>query len=147
MEWERVLPYFAGLLAPGGWLAILENGQLANPWDGDLLPIIRRHSVYGQNFTSVDLIAELMRRNLFRVHGTVRTDPILFTQSIDEYVESFHGRASLAPERMALGRAAFDAEVRELMSAFTQDTVALQLVTEITWGKPLDPAARETSDE
>ena len=63
-----------------------------------------------------------------------------FEQTIDAYVESFHGRASLARERMTSDAAlAFDAEARRLVSAYTQHTVELQLVAEITWGIPLRP--------
>jgi SAM-dependent methyltransferase len=144
MEWDVVMPRFARLLTPGGALAILQNGQLPAPWDDELLAIIKRYSIYGQSYQSVDLIAELERRGLFRKLGAAQTPPAPFSQPIDAYVESFHGRASLARERMApAGAAAFDAKVRALVGTFGLH-VELQLVTEIVWGRPLDPAA-ETS--
>jgi SAM-dependent methyltransferase len=143
LDWEVALPRFSGLLTPGCWLAIVQNEQLPVPWGGELLPIIQRYSIY-EKFEPVHIVAELERRGLFRKYGETRTDPVPFMQSIDTYVESFHGRASLARERMPPeAAAAFDAEVRRLVSAYTAHTVELQLVAEIAWGTPLRPVAEE----
>jgi SAM-dependent methyltransferase len=136
LDWEVALPRFAQLLAPSGWLAIVQSAQLPVAWDTELLPIIQRYSIY-KNYQPIDLVAELERRGLFRKYGGVCTEPVAFTQSIGEYVESFHGRASLTRERMAAEAAAFDAEVRRLVSRFDPQIVELQIVADITWGKPL----------
>jgi SAM-dependent methyltransferase len=137
LDWEVVLPRFASLLAPGGWLAIVQNEQLPVPWGSELLPIIQRYSIYGK-FEPVDIAAELERRRLFRKADRVRTHPVPFEQTIDAYIESFHGRASLARERMSPEAAqAFDTEVRWLVSAYTAHIVELQLVADIVWGTPL----------
>jgi SAM-dependent methyltransferase len=143
LNWEVALPRFASLLAPSGWLAIVSNEQLPVPWGGELLPIIKRYSIYGK-FEPVDIAAELEHRGLFRKAGRERTHPVSFDQTIDAYIESFHGRASLARERMIPEVAqAFDAEVRRLVSAYTMHTVELQLVAEIAWGTPLRPASEQ----
>jgi SAM-dependent methyltransferase len=145
MNWEVALPRFASLLAPNGWLAIVLNEQLPVPWGAELLPIIKRYSIYGK-FESVDIATELEQRGLFRKAGRERTHPVSFEQTIDAYIESFHGRASLARERMTLEAAqAFDAEARRLVSAYTTHTVELQLVAEITWGIPLRPVSEEST--
>ena len=136
LDWEVALPRFARLLAPNGWLAIVQNVQLPVPWDAELLPIIQRYSIY-QKYQPIDIVAELEQRGLFRKHGETRTGPVAFTQPVDEYIESFHGRASLARERIAAEAAAFDAEVRHLVSRFDPQLVQLQVVGDITWGKPL----------
>jgi SAM-dependent methyltransferase len=147
MEWEIVMPRFARVLTAGGLLAILENGQLALPWDAELLPLIQKYSVYGQQYQSIDLIAELERRGLFHKHGVTQTKPVAFQQSLDAYVESFHARASLARERIGdEAAAAFDAELRDLVLRYGTDQVELQIVIDITWGRPLDPAATTTID-
>jgi SAM-dependent methyltransferase len=147
MEWEAVMPRFARVLTPRGLLAILQNGQLALPWDAELLPLIQKYSVYGQQYQSIDLIAELERRGLLHKHGTTQTKPVPFQQSLDHYVESFHGRASLARERIGgEAAAAFDTELRNLVLQHGTDRVELQIVTDIVWGRPLDPAATATSD-
>jgi SAM-dependent methyltransferase len=143
MEWDVVMPRFARLLTPGGTLAILQSGQLGVPWEAELLSIIKRYSIYGQEYHPVDLVVELEGRELFQKLGSAQTTPALFSQSIGDYVESFHARASLTRERMPAADAdAFDAEVRQLVATYMQDAVELQIVAEIAWGKPLDPAAK-----
>jgi len=142
MEWDVVMPRFAHLLTPHGMLAILQVDQLSLPWDAQLLPLIQKYSVYGQNYQSLDLAADLERRGLFRKHGALQTTPFPFTQSLDAYVESFHARASLARERIgAAAAASFDSELRNLVSAYGSDRLELQVVIDIVWGRPLDPAA------
>ena len=139
MEWDVVMPRFARMLTPGGSLAILGVEQLPAPWDADLWPIRRRYSTI-PNFQHYDHVKGLEDRGLFRRIGTRRTEPIRFTQSLDAYVESFHGRAAFSRERMSpADAAALDAEVRELVSPFCPGTVELRLVTEVVWGKPLQP--------
>jgi ubiquinone/menaquinone biosynthesis C-methylase UbiE len=136
LDWQVALPRFARLLSPNGWLAVVQNGLMTTPWDAELLPIIQRYSIY-KNYQSIDIVAELERRGLFRTYGQTRTEPVAFTQSVDEYVESFHGRASLARERMVAQAAAFDTEVQQLVARFCSQRVELQIVVDIVWGKPL----------
>jgi trans-aconitate methyltransferase len=140
MDWATVMPRFAGLLTPNGALAILGVGQLPTRWDDDLLPIIRLYSVVAGH-QQYDLIEELKTRGLFQEAGRQTTASIPFTQTLDSYVESFHGRASFPRERMGVpAAAAFDAEVRALVATHSPYSVTLQLVTEIVWGKPLRPS-------
>ena len=79
-------------------------------------------------------------RGLFRRVGARRTEPVRFTQSLAAYVESFHGRAAFARERIGPAAAtAFDAAVRALVAPYCYDgeTIELQLVTDVVWGTPL----------
>lgn len=139
MEWAVVLPRFADLLAPHGCLAILGVGQIPAPWDDELLSIIQRYSTVS-GYRNYDLFAELESRNLFQTIGRQSTEPVPFTQSLDAYIESFHGRASFSRERMiAASASAFDAEVRALVRRYAPVAVTLQIVTEVVWGKPLRP--------
>jgi len=100
MDWDLVMPRFATLLAPHGCLAILGVEQLPAPWDNKLWPIRRRHSVI-PNFQYYDLLKGLQDRGLFQRLGEQRTKPVTFIQSLDDYIEAFHGRASFSRERMA----------------------------------------------
>lgn len=137
MEWDVVLPRLQPMLTPRGRLALLTAGQLPTPWDAELLPLLQRYSL-NQDYQPVDLVAELEQRGLFQPQGAQQTAPFRFTQSLDDYVESFHGRSSFSRERMGSdAAAAFDAEVRALVEKFAPDTVELQLVTDLVWGKPL----------
>lgn len=139
MDWDVVMPRFAQLLTSHGRLAMLGADQFPTPWHDGLLPIIRRYSVI-PNWQPLDLIKELEERGLFRQVGAKQTEPVSFVQTIDEYIESFHARASLAWGRMpAEDAAAFDREVRELVSRSSPEQVELQLITEVAWGIPLNP--------
>jgi SAM-dependent methyltransferase len=139
MEWSVVMPRFAEMLTPNGSLAILGVGQSATPWDGELLPVLLRNSTI-EGYRPYDLVAELESRALFQPVGRHATDPVPFTQPLEAYIESFHGRASFSRQRMTTAAAsAFDAEVRALVQRYTTQDVTLHVVTEVVWGKPLRP--------
>jgi hypothetical protein len=111
------------------------------PWQEDLIEIIQRYSVYHDYRPEFDLPSELAARGLFEQEGRLRTSPESFQQPLADYVESFHARASLT--RARLGEAAasrFDAEVRRLVQRTQGDTVELQLVADVAWGRPVVPA-------
>lgn len=137
MDWTRVLPRVAAALTPGAVLALLACRSLPEPWSAELLPLIRRYST-NQKFRVLDLAEELVKRGAFELHGRHVTAPVTLRQSLDAYVESFHGRASFSRERMrAEDAAAFDAAVRDLVRASGADEVELGCVAEIAWGRPL----------
>lgn len=139
MDWAAVMPRLATMLTPDGSLAILGVGQLPTPWDEQLLPVIQQYSTVS-GYSPYDLVQELESRGLFRPSGRQTTAPVLFAQPLDEYIESFHGRASFVRERMGSASAqAFDATIRALVSQYCVANVTLQLVTEVVWGKPLQP--------
>jgi SAM-dependent methyltransferase len=139
MEWEVILPRFATLLAPEGYLVILDLDHQPMPWSADLGRLIQRYST-NQDYQAIDLVAELEHRQLFRVKDRVATQPWIFRQSVDAYIESFHGRASFARERMgATDASAFDQHLRQLVTAHTQTLVDLPLVAHIVWGRPRVP--------
>lgn len=141
MDWPTALPRFAGLLAPGGRLAILDLGHRPMPWSDQLGGLIQRYST-NRDYRPVDLVAELERRGLFEVEGRAETAPWAFRQSLDDYVESFHGRASFSRARMtAADAAAFDAAVRALVTPHAQTGVTLPIVAQVVWGRPQPGAA------
>jgi SAM-dependent methyltransferase len=136
MDWPVLMPRLRAMLTVNGYLAVFENGQEPPPWQAELLPIIRRYSTL-RDYTPFSLVDELVRRNLFTVRGTHTTAPVPFTQPIEDYIASFHGRSSFSLERMTpADAAAFDAAVRDLVRAYNPDAVTLSLVTGIAWGKP-----------
>jgi hypothetical protein len=101
--------------------------------------IIQRYSTI-RTYRGFNLIDELTRLGLFTLHGSHTTAPIPFTQSVEDYINSFHGRSSFSRERMPpADAAAFDAAIRDLVMAYNPETVTLSLVTTIAWGKPHSP--------
>jgi hypothetical protein len=84
------------------------------------------------------LVRELERRRLFEQHGSQRTLPAYFAQSIDSYIESFHARNGFSRERMGAElAAAFDEEVRALVTEFCEEgVVELEIACEVIYGTP-----------
>jgi SAM-dependent methyltransferase len=136
MDWPTVMPRFASLLTPGGSLAILTVEQLPLPWADELFALVRRYSTIG-DYQPYDLADELTSRDLFTRSGEQQTVPVPFTQSLDDYVTSFHGRASFSRERMEPGDlTAFDSAVRALVQRHVGTEVMLQVTARIIWGRP-----------
>jgi SAM-dependent methyltransferase len=138
MDWQKVLPRFARLLSPDGSLVILGLSNTAVPWNDRLLEIIREYST-AEGYREFDIGAELAALGLFTEQGRITTEPWTFVQSIDDYIESFHGRASFSRERMwPADSRAFDIAVRGLVSRYTSNIVELPVVAKIVWGQPAE---------
>jgi hypothetical protein len=65
--------------------------------------------------------------------------PFTFRRPVADFVDSQHSRATWS--RAVMGEAlaaAFDAELTALMAPFAEDGIlTLQMVSELTWGRPL----------
>ncbi len=135
MDWAVVLPRFARLLTPNGFLALTGEGRPQHPWDYG--PICARYST-NRDYQPYSLLHELTARGLFEQVGEQRTTPVPWRHSVADYVESFHARNGLSRERMTpAAAAAFDAEMTALVQPFAEDGVlAMQLESTVTWGKP-----------
>jgi SAM-dependent methyltransferase len=140
MDWQIVLPRFQHALTSNGVLAIVYDELLPNPWDAALRDIIQRHST-NQKFQPYNLIDELALRGLFQQQGEQRPAPVPFTQSIDDYIESFHARNGFSRQRMSKDEAdEFDAAVKALLADYCPSgEVTLQVTAQVAWGKPTNP--------
>ena len=72
--------------------------------------------------------------------GDRRTVPINFSQTVDDYVASFHSRESMSREHMGDRNArAFDAELTRILADYADDNGALhfKLQARVVWGRPL----------
>lgn len=140
LAWEVALPRFARALAEHGALAIVDQTASPTPWDDELQPIIDRYST-NREYRPYDLLAELSTRGLFHPAGERRTAPIAFSQTVAEYVESYHARNGFSRERMGPERAAaFDAAAAAVVSAHRPSgRVDLEIVGVVTWGAPASP--------
>jgi len=137
MDWDTLLPRLQPLLTPHAMLVILEIEYGPVPWSEALRALIQRYATL-HDYHHVDLVAALEQRRLFSVVGRRRTAPVPFVQSLEAYIESFHGRASLSRARMPpADTAAFDQALRHLVAAVNPDHVELPIVVAITWGKPV----------
>jgi SAM-dependent methyltransferase len=137
MDWHRVLPAIRAALAPRGRLAVLGRRPDTVPWWRALRPLIPLYST-NRDFQPYDLLEELARRQLFHPEGRATTTPVLFGQSIEDYVESWHSRNGFSRDRMSTARALeFDARVREIVMPYAQaGLLRYEVQVDLAWGVP-----------
>ena len=140
MEWSVVFPRFKDVLTTDGYLVIIDGDRpLESPWQDAELSLIHKYST-NRHHERIDLIQELVNRGHLDVFGDKLTTPVSFSQSLTDYVQSFHSRESMSREHMGAENAkAFDAELSQVLSDFVDDEgfLSFQLEARISWGKPL----------
>ena len=140
MEWNVVFPRFREILTTDGYLVIIDGDRpLGAPWHEAELSLIRKYST-NRDYEAIDLIQELVNRGHLYLIGDKRTTPVSFSQSLMDYVQSFHSRESMSKEHMGAENVrAFDAELSDILSDFADDEgfLSFQLETRVSWGKPL----------
>jgi SAM-dependent methyltransferase len=137
MEWEQAFDRFRDALTPAGVLAVTSCDVVRAPWWDDLFPVLSRYST-NRDFRPIVLVDELQARRLFDMQGEARTEPVTFTQPVEDYVESFHARNGFSRQRMTPDNAdAFDRAARDVVAAHCPDgVVRLQIRGHIVWGRP-----------
>jgi SAM-dependent methyltransferase len=137
MDWDVVIPRFGNFLGTDGVLAIVDQYQLPMPWESGKRDLCQRFST-NREWRPYNVVDELVARRLFKVIGEHETATVSFSQSVFDYVESFHSRNGFSRDRMPGEDAAtFDRELTSLVQAHTgTDDVQLQIVGTITWGLP-----------
>ena len=146
MDWDVVLPRLADALTPSGLFANVTI-EFRTPMGldafGQGLRALREHYIrtpWRPNLSSFDLNDELQRRGLFREVGRASTDVVPFRQPADDFVRSYHGRASNSLHRIDQEEAAaFDAGLHQLILEHIGPEVELSVWTDIVWGRPLRP--------
>ncbi len=122
MEWQEVLSWIPEALLPGAFLCLVSGREIAPvPWAAALSRLVARYAT-NREYRPYDLVSELSERELFAEVGRVVTGAVGCEQPIDSYVESFHTRSGLSPERMSATAAeAFDDALRRLVVAYCPD--------------------------
>lgn len=140
MEWNVVFPRFREILTTDGYLIIIDGDRpLGAPWHDAELSLIHKYST-NSDYEAIDLIQELVNRGHLYLIGDKRTTPVSFSQSLMDYVQSFHSRESMSKEHMGSENVrVFDAELSDILSDFVDDEgfLSFQLETRVSWGKPL----------
>lgn len=138
MEWDVVLSRITDSLAANGFLAIVELDQEPSPWSGRISTTIGKYST-NREFSPYNIMDELRQRNLFVTIGRVRTEEVVFTQSVPDYVGSFHARNGFSRDRMMADAAdAFDRDVTALVEPYATDgMVELRIRGSVVWGRPV----------
>ncbi len=139
MHWETVMKRFHEVLTPGGFLAIVDEESEPPPWEGEL-SLISEYSLnrHFKPYSMMTVCAELEERLIFKRVGTRTTSPILFRQSVDEYVESFHARNGLSRDRLTHAAAEeFGHRLRDaVLPHCPEGTVELKVSSKVIWGRP-----------
>ncbi len=135
-DWSLTFPRFQAMLAPVGFLALINRYTLPMPWDNEMRKIREQFSLRHMN-RGASALAELEKRGFFETQGEQETSPAPFRQSIDDFIEGLHSRSSFSKERMGAQQAAdFDQLVRAFLLRFHPDGVLpLQVTGLVTWGK------------
>ncbi len=141
MEWGVVFPRFKEVLAEDGFVVIIDGDRPigSTPWRDAELPLIRKYST-NRHYEEIDLIQELVDRGHFQPAGDRLTKPVSFSQSVSDYIASFHSRESMSLEHMGEDKAlAFDTELSGILSEFADDVGRLCFLvqTRVVWGRPL----------
>ncbi len=137
MDWYAVIPSIRRSLTPQGRLAIvLGRGFRNEPWATEMSQLIAQYST-NREYEPYDLLSELTERNLFVVEQRVQTDPVLFTHTLEVYVDSFHSRNGLSRERMGTRAEGFDAQLKAIIAQYrTGALLQFQVVADLAWGVP-----------
>lgn len=137
MDWDIVLPRIRDSLTLNGRLAVVLGRTLrSEPWAEEVGALIARYST-NRDYERYDLLKELADRNLFIPQQHVETEPVPFSQTVDEYIESFHSRNGLSRDRMGSTAAAFDAELWMIISRYRPGPILeFELIAELAWGVP-----------
>ncbi len=137
MAWDSILPLFHRILTPHGYLAVIGRETAGNPWDDALQRLIARFST-NQGYRPYNLIEELERLHLFQKQGSMRTRPVPFVQSGEDYIRSIHSRNGFSRQRMGEDAAqAFDEAVRTMLAPFLREgLLTLSAVSYVVWGMP-----------
>lgn len=139
MDFTVVLPRVARL-SPHGHLALLDVNARIEGLAADTRLAIealkRRYGTYARPRRG--LLQQLVEHGLFREIGRMDTHPVRRRQSIDDYVRSLHAGASLAWSRMERRDAeAFDSELRAVLAGGVGDSVVVEVMGSVLWGRPL----------
>ena len=133
MDWSIVMPRFAEVLMDGAYLALVERQTIPDPWSllGDVLALYRSDRYVAQPH-------DMREQRLFQPVGESTTDPLLFVQSIEDVVESYHSRAGFSRERLGSVQAeAFDQEAKKaLLKSYSTGVIPFQVHAHVVWGFP-----------
>ncbi len=135
MDWDALFPHLKPHLSPGAPFVILDHKIELNPWNQECQPVITRFST-NKKYKAVDLIAELLSRGLYHREEEYFTDLATYSQSIADYIESYHARNGLSRERMTMEAAAeFDRLMAEILRRYARDgMLTLRLRTQLVKG-------------
>jgi hypothetical protein len=137
MDPGLVLPRFRESLAPGAYLAIVDNENVHGPYREAVWAITDRYAAVAHHPETPDAVASVRASALFTIEGEERTAPMPFEQSVDDYIAFLHSTSILTRAQLGERAAAFDAEVRAVFAQRGIDRLRYRVVGSVTWAVAL----------
>lgn len=136
LDLDVALPRLRDALAPDAVMAVADTEIVHGSYRPELLAVIRAHSEVEHHIETVELMEMLNAGGRFAIQGRLRTEPIPFEQSVDEYLAMLHSTSTLARVRLGDRAARFDSEVRAIFAGHRLDQVRFGVVGVVAWGRP-----------
>lgn len=133
---DVAMPRLRDALAPGAVMAVADVEIVHGPYRADVTSIIREHSELDHHTETPELMDELHAAGRFTIQGRLRTDPVPFEQSIDDYLLALHSTSTLAHVRLGDRSARFDDAVRAVFARHGLDRVRYDVIGLLAWGRP-----------
>jgi len=136
MDWPVVFDKFKQTLKAQGLLAIITEGHLCGLLVQDQINDLVATYSTNQDFQPFSLIDSLQSNGFFRIIGQQICDKTPFSQSLSDFISSFHARNGLSIERMGEDKTQqFDNHLTEIMQHITQNgQVCGYTQASVTWG-------------
>lgn len=141
MPWEQTFARIVPHLTPNAQLVVIEHGPVDEPWSGELVKVIERHSRKQNHDPKFNVVDAIVERGLLDLTGTARTERVTYRQRVEDYIERLHSTSSLARDLMPADEAAaFGTGVEAALSPYATDGVLdLTIEAELSWGRPKSP--------
>lgn len=140
MEHAALFPRLASALAESGFIAVIEGDEAHEaPWQADWEAFIQRWlNRLGRDYDPGGYHDSMTAYQCWIAVAGQRTFQMPVTQSIDEFIECQHSRATWSRRNLGAERAArFDAELRELLLPHSiEGAVRFTVETRLVWGTP-----------
>jgi SAM-dependent methyltransferase len=135
LDWNLVLPRFAGLLSADGRLAIVYLHERGGP---DLSGL-RGSPISDPKTHNYDWLGTLRERGLFERHGWQRTQWEPLRLSFTDFTEATHALRGYSRDELGWQNALeFDARLSEILQArYPGGQVELEVAASVVWGRPL----------
>lgn len=136
LDLDVALPRLRDALAPNAVMAVADAEIVHGSYRPELLAVIRAHSEVEHHMETAEFMEELNASGRFAIQGRLRTEPMPFAQSVDEYLAMLHSTSTLARVRLGDRAARFDSEVRGVFARHGLDQVRFGVVGVVAWGRP-----------
>ena len=123
-------------LAPDAVMAVADTEIVHGAYWPEVLAIIRAYSEVEHHTETPDLMERLHESGRFAIAGRMRTEPMPFEQSVDDYIEMLHSTSTLARVRLGDRAARFDAEVHAVFARHGLVHLRYGVVGGVIWGRP-----------